>query len=71
METMYVIDGLITIFPSFEEADRFRKWYNKKYHTLDSDEVEYISARDIKKWKYFDTMEDAIDYSIEPTGYWY
>ena len=39
---MYVIDGLITIFPSFEEADRFRKWYNKKYHTLDSDEVEYI-----------------------------
>ena len=71
MEDMYVIDGFVTVFPNFDEANKFREFYNERYKTYKDDSViGYIEKSDIKEVRYFDSAEEAYDYSIEPSGYW-
>lgn len=64
MDTIYVIEGLVTAFASYEDAEKFRKWYNKKYG-LDY----YIEPNDIKKRYCFWSAEDAMEWGVEPNAY--
>jgi hypothetical protein len=64
MESVYVINGLVTVFENKEDAEKFRQWYNKKNGTDFWKEVE-----DIKEYKLFLSYEDAIEYSTQPEGY--
>lgn len=64
MDTIYTIEGLTTAFGSYDDANKFRKWYNKKY----GDEF-YLDSTDIKKHYCFESFEDAINWGIEPTSF--
>ena len=64
MDMIYIIEGLVTAFASYEDAEKFRKWYNKKYG-LDY----YIEPNDIKKRYCFWSAEDAMEWGVEPNAY--
>lgn len=64
MEYIYVIEGLMSAFGSYEDAEKFRKWYNKKYAPN-----YYIEPSDIEKRYCFYSVEDAMEWGIEPDAY--
>lgn len=65
MEPIYIIDGLLTAFGSYEDANKFRKWYNRKF-----DEQFYIEPDRIKKLYCFCCSEDAQEWSTQPDGFY-
>ena len=58
MNIIYIIEGLVTSFTSYEEAEKFRKWYNKEYGF-----AYYIEPEDIKKRYCFNSAEEAMKWT--------
>ena len=53
---IYVIEGMVVSFCSYEEAELFRRYYNRTHPN------DYYEPRAIKTYNLFDKCADAIDW---------
>lgn len=58
---IYAIEGMTVSFNSYEEAELFRRYYNKQHYP------DYYEPRTIKTYNLFDKCADAIDWSKRGT----
>ena len=67
MEKEFRIDGLRVSFGSYQEAREFVKLYNKKYiNSILEGAFDMLSTDDIKTYYWFETAEEAMEWSSQP-----
>lgn len=63
----YRIDGFRITFATYAEACKFVKQFNKKYiNNILNDEIEMLDTDDIKEMYFFETAEEAMEWSSQP-----
>lgn len=59
MDKIYAIEGMVVSFRSYEEAELFRRYYNRTHPN------DYYEPRAIKTYNVFDRCADALKWGGE------